>query len=308
MRWVSFVGVAWLLCGCAPDDARLSSSADRASATLSSREQALIFAADGAAQHGDITAAERDYRSAMALSKGRIDAHLALAQLYIHNRDYEKTRDVLQQALELQFEDPLANYLMGKLSIDTGEYEKAGEAFQRGLITKPGDLDLSIGLAVSKDMRGLHDEAQKIYQRALEQNANADLTNLRTDLAMSYLLSNQAQRAIELLKEDADKPNVSSVTRHNLALAYGLVGRDSEAKQLLHGEVSEETRLQGLQRLKSYLSKQTASVTPPPSAEVIVTDKPALAKPQKKKNTKKPDLRPAPADAIPDDISSTFLK
>lgn len=315
MRWMMLIGTAVWLCSCALPEGKDTSAAGQSASPLSSREQALIFAADGAAQRGDTAAAERDYRAAMALSDTHIDAYMGLAQLYLHNNDREKARSVLEQALALRFEDPLANYLMGKLYIDSGEYDKAGEAFQRGLITKPDDLDLGIGLAVAKDMRSQHAEAQAIYQRVMAQHPDADLTNLRTDLAMSYLLSKQTARAIELLRSDAAKPNAPSVTRHNLALAYGLEGRDNEARELLRGEIDEHTRIQGIARLREYLTKHPSNAPPPSSAEVIVTEKPAMAKPQKKHTPAKksaPDhvapARPAPIEAIPEDFPTALPK
>lgn len=313
MRWIPLVCVALMMCSCV----EMPEPNSDASGTLSSREQALIFAADGAAQHGDTATAERDYRAAMALSSGSVDAHLGLAQLYLRTNRSSDARAVLEQALALRFEDPLANYLIGKIYIQNGEYEKAGEAFQRGLITKPDDLDLSIGLAVTKDMRREHRAAQEIYQRAMTQHPDTDLTNLRTDFAMSCLLSGQTERAIELLRDDAAKPNAVSVTRHNLALAYGLLGRDDEARRLLHGDVDEQTRLQSVARLKEYLTKQAAggsspAPTPPPATEMIVPEKSTKPeKPKKKAPAAKPVAatsapRPAPADAIPNDIPSAF--
>lgn len=236
---------------------------------LSARETALLVGADGAMQQGNYAAAERDYMTAVAESKGRVDAHLSLARLYAKQHNDAKEREILNRALALQPNEPLANYLMGKLELDDNHYNEAIAAFERGRISRPDDIDLSTGQAVANDMLGKHGAAQMLYIRTMKQNPNADLANLRTDLAMSYLLTGDAKKALAILKEDAKKPNASPVTRHNMALAYGLLGKNSEAKAILNGDIDEETRLLALARLKEYIKNREDDVNTPPLQPAI---------------------------------------
>jgi hypothetical protein len=116
---------------------------------------------------------------------------------------------------------------------------------------------------------------------------------------MSYLLSGQPQKAVDTLKPEAKKPDASSVTRHNLALAYGLLGRTGEAKKLLDGEIDEETRLLSVARLKEYIkARQDGEHPAVPKASIAQDETPApttkpvlsapIAKPQRSKPLEKP--------------------
>ena len=299
MRLLPLVLIALTLTGC---DLADKPKAD-ANAPLTSREQALIFGADGAAQQGNFSAAERDYLSAIALSTGHVDAHLALARLYEKNQMPEKQVEVLKAAIKLQPNQPLANYLLGKAYLDENRYDEALSAFKRGRNTRPDDIDLGTGEAIASDMLGKHADAQRLYARIMQQNPQAELTTIRTNLAMSYLLTGDAKRAVSLLKDEVKKPNASPVARHNLALAYGLLGRNTEAKEVLNGDIDEETRQLALARLKEYLKDRTNDINTPPLRPVITPagspmddiGTPAV-KPEAKPVTKpkaKPAVKPA---------------
>lgn len=288
-------------------------------APLTAREQSLIYGADGAMQQGNIAAAERDYQSAVAISTGHIEAHLALANLYEKQGEPQKQRAVLERALIFQPNHPLANYLIGKLDLDANRFADARAAFARGLASQPSNTDLATGLAVATDMVGEHEAAQTIYQRVLRENPKASLAGLRTNLAMSYLLSGTPKKAVELLQAEAKKPGASSVTRHNLALAYGLLGRNAEAKKVLNGDIDEETRLLAVARLKEYLKERANGAAPavptgnfdrdestPPKpiaahakSAIPVTPPPASAAPLANKDKAPAPAKPAPTRADP---------
>ncbi len=266
MRLVPVLLIILTLSACelpALDTASVDGPVDVASlGPLSSREQSLIYGAQGAMQQGNYAAAERDYLTAVGLSNGHIEAHLGLARLYAKQALPEKESAILTRALVLQPNHALANYLLGKRLLAENRNAEARERFTRGLRTQPSNIDLIVGSAVAEDMLGNHEKAQAIYNRLMRENAKSDLSGLRTNLAMSYLLSGQPQKAVDTLKAEAKKPEASAVTRHNLALAYGLLGRTGDAKKLLEGEIDEETRLLSVARLKEYIKAREAGEHP----------------------------------------------
>lgn len=241
-------------------------------APLTSREQSLIYGAQGAMQQGNYAAAERDYLTAVRLSAGHIEAHLGLARLYDKQALPEKESAILTRALTLQPNHPLANYLLGKRLLAENRNEEARERFTNGLRIQPNNVDLIVGNAVAEDMLGNHEKAQAIYTRLMRENAKSDLSGVRTNLALSYLLSGNAQKAVDTLKTEARKPQASVVTRHNLALAYGVLGRTAEAKKLLEGEIDEETRLLAVARLKEYIKARAAGEHPTVPKATIAQD------------------------------------
>ncbi len=285
MRFIPALVMLVALTGCElVDSASTPKAVDSAAlAPLSGREQALILGADGAAQQGNYAAAERDYLSAVAASTGHVEAHLGLARMYEKQRQPQKETEILTKALELQPKHPVANYMLGKLQLEANRYAEALETFRRGLVTRPDDIDLAMGEAVTQDMMGNHVAAQIIYQRVIGNNSKANLANVRTNLAMSYLLSGTPQKAVDLLKADIKKSDSSPVARHNLALAYGMLGKHTEAKKLLNGEVDEETRQLTLARMKEYLQQRKNDISAAPI---------------------QPTLAPAPATTTPQAMSS----
>ena len=230
---------------------------------LSGKEQSLLITADNDVRQGNLEAAERDYLSAVGASKGRVEAHLGLAQLYNRTKQPAKAREILEMAQKFQPNNPGVNYLLGKSDLNAGNYKAALDAFSRGLTQAPDDLDLSNGAGVAHDMLGEHRAAQAIYTPAISRNKGKNLSAIRTNLAMSYLLTNEPKKALPILQAEAKKPEASLTTRHDLALAYGLLGNNTAARAALKGDGDEPTRVATLARLKEYLADTNPNKKPP---------------------------------------------
>lgn len=222
---------------------------------LSGQEIALITAGDAAKDKGNVAMAERNYLEAVAKSKGRVEAHLALAHFYADTGNVKKATEVLERAHRLQPAQPQVAYKLGKIYLTQNRITDATRVFAPALEADPDNLELLTASAIAHDMIPEHAKAQALYLRAQRANPKADLTVVRTNLAMSYILTGKAHMAVDVLKGDASKPNVDDVTRHNLALAYGVLGRDAEAKKLLKGELSETERKANVARIKAYVAE-----------------------------------------------------
>jgi len=250
------------LAACAPSTA--SGPIDPTSLPpMSGKEQALMAAASGALATKDVGGAIRDYQTAIAHSKGHIDAHVALAKLYLAQKQPANAQPILERALVMQPNDPETNYLLGKLLLNGNQPKAAAELFTNGLKSAPASFDLLNGNGIAHDMLNQHARAQGYYQRAISLHPELDLGMVRTNLGMSYLLANEPQKAVEQLKPEAKKPHASPVTRHNLALAYGMLGKNGEAKPLVAKEMTEEDRKLALERLKKYIAYEPPAVPAP---------------------------------------------
>ncbi|MFZ4541159.1 MAG: tetratricopeptide repeat protein [Rickettsiales bacterium] len=306
MRYVPFLLLALSVGACDLVDDKAKSVDAATLAPLSSREQALLIGADGAAQQGNFVAAEKDYLSAIAASTGHVEAHISLARLYEKQQQPAKEQAILERALALQPDNATVNYMMGKVHMDANRYNAALDSFERGLKQRPNDLDINLGKAVSNDMLAQHSAAQLVYARTMNMNPNANLTSLRTNYAMSMMLSGNPIKAIELLQPEVKKPDVPTVTRHNLALAYGMLGRHAEAKKLLNGEIDEETRTLAIARMKEYLGNRTGvdeTTIKPSVAAGVEKPAPKLGEKFVEKMTEKPATKPVekPATKKPEE-------
>lgn len=221
---------------------------------LSGQESALLTTGQVAANQGNLAQAEKNYMGAVALSKGRVEAHLALAELYAKTNQHSKAREVLEDAAEYQPNHPTVDYMLGKIYLQENRPQDALNVFTRGLATQPTSMDLLTGKGIAHDMLRQHTAAQVAYQNAINTNPTGNVALARTNLAMSLLLDNKPERAAEILKVDAAKEGASAVTRHNLALAYGMLGRHTEAKALIGSDMTEEQRQASLKRLAQYIA------------------------------------------------------
>lgn len=221
---------------------------------LSSQESALLTTGQVAASQGNIAQAEKNYLSAVGLSEGHVEAHLALADLYMRTNQHSKAREVLEKAAEFQPNHVGVDYMLGKIYLQENRAQDALTVFNRGLSTQPNSFDLLLGKGIANDMLRQHTAAQVAYQNAINTNPTGDIALARTNLAMSLLLDNKPARAAEILKADAAKPDASPVTRHNLALAYGMLGKHAEAKALVGNDMTEEERQVSLKRLAQYIA------------------------------------------------------
>lgn len=241
---------------------------------MGGKEQALMTTAQVAAQQGNIPQAEKGYLQAIAQSKGHVDAHIALAQLYTRTNQSSKAEDILRAAAEFQPNHPLVNYLLGKIYLQQDNPRDALAAFERGLTVQPTNMDLLVGKGIAHDMLREHTKAQVAYQHGINTNPTGDVALARTNLAMSLLLDNKPERAAEILKADASKDGASAVTRHNLALAYGMLGRHTEAKALLGTDLTEDQRQASLKRLAQYIAQRdtTGKAVSAPITPVLIKE------------------------------------
>lgn len=257
MRQRYLLSLVFMLAACSSLQGRPSGPVDVASLPpLGGEERALIAAGDGAAQTGSFDLAERNYRDAASRSIGHVDAHLALARFYINSQKYAKAEPVLKQAAEWQPANAEVNYLLGKTYLQQAKANDALATFMHGLQATPDDANLLSGAAVAYDSMGEHKKAQALHRQSINAASGTLRTSFMSNLAMSYLLDNQPSQTVTLLEPEAKKPGMPRVLRHNLALAYGLLGRDAEARTLLQGDVTEEGRKQSVTQLKAYIAKE----------------------------------------------------
>src|SRR5690625_7703950 len=88
------------------------------------------------------------------------------------------------------------------------------------------------GLGVVHELRGDPQRAQSLYRQGLK--AHPGDQALRANLGLSLALSGQAREAVNILLGHAGAANSRLPQLHdNLALAYGLLGREDAAKEIL---------------------------------------------------------------------------
>lgn len=201
-------------------------------------------------QAGDLNGAAATYRRAMKLSRGNVQAHVAYARMEMGRGNVEEARAILKIAYGINPDHPGVRLGLGKVAVHEKKAEKALKHFEKGLGKKPSNADLLNGKGVALDMLSRYTEAQEVYQAALK-NAGEDKSFIQNNLALSYIMSGNYDGAIKLL-ESIQGVKESPVMRANLALAYGLKGDMTKAREWAKKDLSEEQLKENMEFYRQY--------------------------------------------------------
>lgn len=233
------------LAACAPQPA--------SDGPVTERERNLMHLAQTMQTGGDIPGAIDLYMRAAAKSTHRVEAHLALVDLYTKLDQPAKAEEMLLAARERQPNHPRVNLALGKLEVSRSNAQEAIGYFDAGLADEDMDVDLLNGKGVALDMLGRHTEAQAVYLQALYvQNKDNDF--IQNNLAMSYIMNGDYDAAIAQLEGIANMAD-SAVMRQNLALAYGLKGNMQKAREWGLKDLTETQIEENIDFYRSYTEK-----------------------------------------------------
>ena len=184
--------------------------------------------ADALARIGEVSAARKTYQRAAALNPGAIEPVLAQARLATRQRQLDEARRLFAQAATLAgADDPRALAGLGAVNDLDGRGEEARDCYRRALAIRPDDLAT------------------------------------RNNLALSLALSGNPRQAIDLLLELAQNPSAPPQARHNLALAYGLLGNTEASENVLSADLDAGS-VQNDLRYYAMLRQRLAEPPPPP--------------------------------------------
>jgi predicted CXXCH cytochrome family protein len=150
-------------------------------------------------QQGDIDAAEKSYRTAIALDPDFLPAYFNLTSLYNgsgRNDDAERT---LREALERFPENGELYYSLGLLQAELGRLDEAATSIAKAADRLPGRARVRYNLALAYQHLGRRDEAEQALLAAREVDAR-DPAILRA-LPILYMQDQDWSRARTFAKE-----------------------------------------------------------------------------------------------------------
>lgn len=246
---------------------------------LTKKERGFINLAESMERSGDIKGAEKLYKNAIKASGGNVTAHLSLADMYFRQGRQDDAAKILATAEEIRPNDIKLNQALGKLNVRQGKPQEALNHFSRGLKASPNDFSLLNGKGVALDMLDRHEEAVASYQHALKFGTGEDETLANNNLALSYIMSGEYDKAIELLTALV-QDNDSAVIRQNLALAYGLKGDMPNAKKWSGKDLDGQKLKENIRFYRQYHDNQILKAVTPmakPSLDVEEAEEKAAA-------------------------------
>lgn len=239
----------------------------------------MVHLGDLMLQRGDYGTAMDYYRRTLAADKTEAGAIRGLGSALEQFGDKQGAMQVYKDGVKNAPKDAALRRAYGKLLLASEQPAEAKVQYEAALDRDSSDAKARGGLAVALDYLGQHVAAQKEYEKLMKD----DPRNLGTlnNYAYSLILSHRYDKAIELLQPAAANPSASPALRQNLALAYGLAGREEEAAQMGSMDLTPEKVKENL----DYYRRQRAEikVTTAPYAELgsYATEAMAIAQVQR---------------------------
>lgn len=154
--------------------------------------------------------------------------HKALGEKYCSDHQYHLAVEQFSMALEVAPGDAGAYEGLGRSYREQGKFDKAMEAFGKGIVlippskTSPIRARLHNSKAVTYDMLGKHEEAIVEYEKAIKLDPTND--SFYNNKGFSYLLQMRTEEAVSAFRKALEN-NPNNKTAHaNLGYAYGLKG------------------------------------------------------------------------------------
>jgi len=258
---------------------------------MAGKEGSLMRLANATRAGGDLKTAAQLYEQAIAGSKDSVAPHLALADLYEEIGKAQLAVGVLRDAEKLQPQNTEVLRALGNALVSVGEPAQAVDVFDRAATVDAADARLYNGKGVALDMTGDYAGAQQAYQQAIDADAKDEDSYIKNNLALSYLMNDRFNEAIDVLQPLLLQGNPNPTIRQNLALAYGLKGDRDKAMKLGIKDLTKEQAEENLAFYEMYLksrkampaklekSQSAAPVVASSSKEIAPLEKEQAAKP-----------------------------
>ncbi len=222
--------------------------------------------ADSALDGGNPDIAISLYKKILMRTPGDQHALLGLANALFQVNNLEQARQVFLQIESLAPGQLDAELGLARIAVRQRQFAGAISRYQAILQRMPDSLPATAGLGVAYDLQGSHTLAQATYRQALP--GHPDELGPRNDLGLSLILSLDLRQAIAELLKIVDNPAAPVQARHNLALAYGLLGNQSAAERALAGELAPTQVQANLRYYRTLRERLAQNVAPVPGSAV----------------------------------------
>lgn len=246
-----------MLTGCeelqALNNAAVSSEKSASTAVVVPPPQITLQEAQTLETAGNLIDAVSAYKALATRPEQALAANMRLAAIYRKLERYADAVAALAAAHALSPDDESLTLQYAYGMIDNGEMEKAVALLDNLTAVNPKNANAYNAKGVAFDKSGNHAAAQELYQKALKITPNA--LSVRNNLAMSYILNNRVDKAIEVLEALNQSPESTQTIRQNLALAYGIKGDRAKALSLNLQDFPREKAEENLKFYEEYAQK-----------------------------------------------------
>jgi Flp pilus assembly protein TadD len=218
------------LSGCASSGSMFGSKS-----TNPAYDSAMMTAAESQ-KKGDLQNAASFYGKAAQSAPNDVTPLIALGDVLWQMKNASESARVLEAARKLTPHNDEVLRGLGRAYVGLNEPQKAQEAYLSALEVDPNNARTLSGLGIAYDLEGDHATAQSHYRSGLALAPNDG--DLKNNLAYSLISAKDYAGAAEVLEPLLRAGTATKRHRMNLALAYGLLGRDDEARSVASADLT----------------------------------------------------------------------
>ncbi len=201
--------------------------------------QDTLRLAQATSETGDNETAARLFEKVLVADPTSVPALLGAGNSYARMAQNSRAESVLLRAHELAPRDVEVLTTLGRVYLAQHQSEKAVDTYDKALRIDGRNVSALTGKGVALDTLSRHKQAQGVYEDALTYYPTNFI--LRSNYALSLAISGDILRGTAILQELVKDPSAAPYVRGNLALVYGLDGRDNDARAtLVHDMTSQE--------------------------------------------------------------------
>jgi Flp pilus assembly protein TadD len=221
-----------LVAACGSTTARTQMPASHPTVLNSSPSDASeMRIADTALQGGNLQMAGSIYERELASHPDSLDALLGLADANYLGGDTGRARPLYERADVLTKGARGPRLGLARVALHDHRFAESIALYEPLVKANPTDAVAWAGLGSAWDMSGDHTKAQAVYRAGLAA-VPGDIA-LRSNLGLSLVLGGEPREGANMLLEIAGATNAPPQARHNLALAYGVLGNNEAARRIL---------------------------------------------------------------------------
>lgn len=230
----------------------------------------LVDLGDKSRADDEPTTALQFYRQAHLQAPDEPLPLILIGETLIEVEDPLEASAAFRRALDLQPGNTRALLGLGSALIRLDQPLAALQQFEVALNQDPDDIAALSGAGVAADLAGERDRAQAYLRRGLEREP--DSVTLLNNLGYSLILSGDYREAIALLEMATALPEATAQHRQNLALAYGLAGREAEAARMIRMDFGDDEVARNLTYYRAR--RDRSSVRPTENSTTPLLNKP----------------------------------
>ena len=211
--------------------------ASSGSSTLS--QEGELHIADTALHSGNIDLATNIYTQVLQANPASVPGLTGLGDTLYTVGDYTRAVVYYDRALAIDPKNLPALLGNARAAIRQRRLDNAVTAYRKILQLAPNDPLAAAGLGAALDMQGNHDAAQAALRAALQ--ANPGDPRLETNLGLSLIMAGKPREGANVLLDVTHFPAAPPEAREDLALAYGLLGNNAAAQEILEADLPKSS-------------------------------------------------------------------